>query len=54
MLQYTYDESAGEGTCAFVIDTGIDTTHPVSLSPTDEFGQLYCSSFTSFMYIICV
>ncbi|EMR63944.1 putative subtilisin-like serine protease pr1a protein [Eutypa lata UCREL1] len=26
---YTYDESAGEGTCAFVIDTGIDTTHPL-------------------------
>ncbi|ORY58386.1 subtilase [Pseudomassariella vexata] len=24
---YTYDESAGEGTCAYVVDTGIDTTH---------------------------
>lgn len=28
---YTYDESAGEGTCAYVIDTGIDVEHPVSL-----------------------
>ncbi|KAI1071584.1 hypothetical protein NW752_001727 [Fusarium irregulare] len=25
---YTYDESAGEGTCAYVIDTGIDVEHP--------------------------
>jgi hypothetical protein len=26
---YTFDESAGEGTCAYVVDTGIDTDHPV-------------------------
>ncbi|KAH7251060.1 peptidase S8/S53 domain-containing protein [Fusarium tricinctum] len=25
---YTYDESAGEGTCAYIIDTGIDVEHP--------------------------
>jgi len=25
---YTYDDTAGEGTCAFVVDTGIDITHP--------------------------
>ena len=25
---YTYDDSAGEGTCAYVVDTGIDTEHP--------------------------
>ncbi|KAJ4359576.1 uncharacterized protein N0V89_000131 [Didymosphaeria variabile] len=25
---YAYDSSAGEGTCAYVIDTGILTTHP--------------------------
>ncbi|KAF4122320.1 cerevisin [Geosmithia morbida] len=25
---YSYDESAGEGTCAFVLDTGIDVNHP--------------------------
>ncbi|KAI6779266.1 Cuticle-degrading protease-like protein [Emericellopsis cladophorae] len=25
---YTYDESAGEGTCAYVLDTGIDVDHP--------------------------
>ena len=27
---YTYDESAGEGTCSYIIDTGIDDDHPVS------------------------
>lgn len=26
---YTYDSSAGEGTCAYVIDTGIYTSHSV-------------------------
>ncbi|OAL42737.1 subtilisin-like serine protease-like protein PR1A [Pyrenochaeta sp. DS3sAY3a] len=25
---YTYDDSAGSGTCAYVIDTGIATSHP--------------------------
>ncbi|KID64093.1 Proteinase T [Metarhizium brunneum] len=25
---YTYDDSAGEGTCAFIIDTGIEAGHP--------------------------
>ncbi|PFH60346.1 hypothetical protein XA68_11088 [Ophiocordyceps unilateralis] len=25
---YLYDDSAGEGTCAYIIDTGIDTSHP--------------------------
>ncbi|KAI0127602.1 subtilase [Xylariales sp. AK1849] len=25
---YTYDASAGEGTCAYIVDTGIDITHP--------------------------
>jgi subtilisin family serine protease len=25
---YTYDASAGEGTCAYVVDTGIDVEHP--------------------------
>jgi subtilisin family serine protease len=25
---YTYDDSAGEGTCAYVVDTGIDVDHP--------------------------
>ncbi|VUC22182.1 unnamed protein product [Clonostachys rosea] len=24
---YTYDDTAGEGTCAYIVDTGIDTTH---------------------------
>jgi hypothetical protein len=26
---YSYDASAGEGTCAYVVDTGIDITHKV-------------------------
>uniref|UniRef100_A0A4E9DPK5 Cuticle-degrading protease n=1 Tax=Gibberella zeae TaxID=5518 RepID=A0A4E9DPK5_GIBZA len=26
--RYIYDDSAGKGTCAYVLDTGIDTTHP--------------------------
>ncbi|CVK94096.1 probable endopeptidase K [Fusarium mangiferae] len=25
---YTYDESAGEGTCTYVLDTGIEVDHP--------------------------
>ncbi|GKT64971.1 serine protease precursor [Colletotrichum tofieldiae] len=25
---YSYDESAGEGTCAYIVDTGIDVEHP--------------------------
>ncbi|RCI10899.1 putative subtilisin-like protease [Ophiocordyceps polyrhachis-furcata BCC 54312] len=25
---YLYDDSAGEGTCAYIIDTGIDASHP--------------------------
>ncbi|KAF6793426.1 serine protease precursor [Colletotrichum sojae] len=25
---YVFDDSAGEGTCAYIIDTGIDVTHP--------------------------
>ncbi|KAH7313748.1 cephalosporin C acetylhydrolase [Stachybotrys elegans] len=25
---YTYDDSAGAGTCAYIVDTGIDASHP--------------------------
>lgn len=28
---YTYDDTAGEGTCAFIVDTGVEADHPVSL-----------------------
>jgi hypothetical protein len=28
---YFYDESAGLGSCAYVVDTGIDASHPVCL-----------------------
>lgn len=27
---YTYDTSAGQGICVYVIDTGIEDSHPVS------------------------
>lgn len=27
---YVYDDSAGAGTCAYIIDTGIYTAHSVS------------------------
>lgn len=37
---YTYDDSAGSGTCAYVLDTGIDTTHSVC----DQTGP---ASFTA-------
>lgn len=26
---YTYDDMAGEGACAYVVDTGLDVSHPV-------------------------
>jgi subtilisin family serine protease len=26
---YVYDDSAGAGTCVYVLDTGIDASHPV-------------------------
>lgn len=28
---YTYDDSAGSGTCSYILDTGVDISHPVSL-----------------------
>lgn len=27
---YRYDDSAGAGTCVYIIDTGIEASHPVS------------------------
>jgi hypothetical protein len=30
---YTYDDSAGAGTCAYILDTGIEVSHPVSSPP---------------------
>ncbi len=32
---YTYDESAGAGTCAYIIDTGIYTNHTVRCFSSD-------------------
>jgi hypothetical protein len=28
---YVYDNSAGSGTCAYIVDTGIYTAHPVRI-----------------------
>lgn len=35
---YVYDETAGEGTCAYIIDTGIYVAHSVR-SPSTQFPQ---------------
>lgn len=34
LTPYVYDTSAGTGVCAYVIDTGILTTHSVSSCPS--------------------
>lgn len=34
--QYVYDESAGAGTCSYIIDTGLDVNHPVRCPPTNN------------------
>lgn len=40
---YVYDDSAGVGTCAYVIDTGIYTAHSVScLSPNFTWDYPRC------------
>lgn len=31
---YAYDDSAGAGTCSYVIDTGVEIEHPVRRRPT--------------------
>jgi len=41
---YTYDSSAGEGTCAYVIDTGILTTHTVSITRSSAADRLRSNS----------
>jgi subtilisin family serine protease len=40
---YTYDSTAGAGTCVYVIDTGISTTHPEF-----EGRKFRCEILTSF------
>lgn len=35
---YTYDSSGGEGTCVYIVDTGIDDTHKVRIN------RLYAST----------
>ena len=27
--EYVYDDSAGQGTCSYVVDSGVDDRHPV-------------------------
>lgn len=36
---YVYDTSAGEGTCVYVIDTGVEDTHPVCSTLPLHCGQ---------------
>ncbi|PHH91577.1 hypothetical protein CDD83_11113 [Cordyceps sp. RAO-2017] len=37
--KYVYDESAGQGTCTYVIDTGIDDTHVVGPRTFPRHGE---------------
>lgn len=37
---YTYDTSAGQGTCSYIVDTGIQANHPVRrLSPANHTSE---------------
>ena len=36
--EYRYHESAGEGTCVYILGTGVDGGHPVSLSSPLPFS----------------
>ena len=38
---YVYDESAGEGTCSYIIDTGIYVNHTVRLLACPLFFPLF-------------
>jgi cerevisin len=38
---YVFDDSAGEGVCAYVIDTGIFVNHP------DLEGRMLCTNLTT-------
>jgi len=57
-LSYTYDDSAGSGTCVYVVDTGIETSHPefegravrksickMRLRPYTDFVQIFLANF---------
>ncbi|KAM3441904.1 hypothetical protein MY4824_001318 [Beauveria thailandica] len=37
--QYNYDESAGEGTCSYIIDSGIDANHPEFQGRATNLGR---------------
>ena len=44
---YTYDDTAGAGTCAFVLDTGVEIDHPVgALESPPRFTALLTGAFT--------
>ena len=43
---YNYDSSAGAGACVYVIDTGVDATHPVSILRDRQ--KTLCQFFTKF------
>lgn len=42
-MDYVYDESAGEGTYAYIIDTGIDIDHP-DFEGRATFGASFVSN----------
>ena len=44
---YDFDQSAGDGTCTYIIDTGVDDSHPVSYGPC-QCQPVPCSLFFSF------
>jgi hypothetical protein len=44
---YVYDDSAGEGTCSYVIDTGIYTNH--SVSSTTATRPAFCLNYVEWL-----
>lgn len=49
---YKYDASAGAGTCAYIIDTGIEDNHPVRFpsTATECVSILHRNVFDSFSF----
>ncbi|KAF5687285.1 serine protease precursor [Fusarium circinatum] len=39
-MTYTHDESAGEGTCTYVLDTGTDVDHPPQIGNSHEIDLI--------------
>jgi subtilisin family serine protease len=45
--EYVFDDSAGKGTCAYIIDTGIDVFHPEFEGRTYSAEAAVATSLTS-------